>query len=259
MDANSQSNIREDDEAKSEQMARLEEEIAHCREELCLKTLRLNEFLAHLNQKLRTPLNAITGFAELLEMQCDDASMADNITQILKGARGLLAIINREFAELKHGNVTSNVAGTLHCNVLYIEDDPANFALVQRILEERPAVRLLQAIRGEIGLALAETHDPKLILLDLNLPDMHGSELLQRVRQNAATTHIPVVVISADATASQIERLLSAGARNYLTKPFSIEPFLAVVDEILEETDRRISNCSDRTTSQAVQTCEPSA
>jgi CheY-like chemotaxis protein len=50
--------------------------------------------------------------------------------------------------------------------------------------------------------------------------------------------HIPVVVISANATASQIERLLSAGARNYLTKPFSIQPFLAVVDEILEETDR---------------------
>jgi DNA-binding response OmpR family regulator len=87
-------------------------------------------------------------------------------------------------------------------------------------------------------LALAETHGPKLILLDLNLPDIHGSEVLRRVQQNAATTHIPVVVISADATSSQIERLLSAGARNYLTKPFSIERFLAVVDEILEETDR---------------------
>ena len=66
---------------------------------------------------------------------------------------------------------------------------------------------------------------------------MHGAELLRRVRQNAATTHIPVVVISGDATASQVERLLSAGARNYVTKPFSIQPFLSVVDKILEETD----------------------
>jgi CheY-like chemotaxis protein len=178
------------------------------------------------------------GFAELLEMQCENASMADNVKQILKGARELLAVINRELADPNQTRIAANVAATSQCDVLYIEDDPANFALMQGILEERPGVKLLQATRGEIGLALAEAHDPKLILLDLNLPDMHGSELLRRVRQNAATTHIPVVVISGDATASQIERLLSAGARNYVTKPFSIQPFLTVVDEILEETDR---------------------
>ncbi len=238
MDANSQSNIREDNEAKSEQSTRLEEELAHCRGELRLKILEYDEFLKHLNQNLRTPLNAITGFAELLERQCANTSMADNVNQILKSARDLLEVINRELAEPKYGHGQSNVAAALPCDVLYIEDDPANFALVQRILEERPDVKLVQAARGEIGLALAETQGPKLILLDLNLPDIHGSEVLRRVQQNAATTHIPVVVISADATSSQIERLLSAGARNYLTKPFSIEPFLAVVDEILEETDR---------------------
>src|SRR5437867_8429491 len=99
MDANSQSNIREDDGAKSEQSLRFEEEFAHCREELRLKTLRLNKFLAHLDQELRTPLNAIMGFAELLEMQCDDASTADNIKQILKAARELLDVINRELTE----------------------------------------------------------------------------------------------------------------------------------------------------------------
>jgi len=238
MDANSQSNITEDDGAKSEQSTRLEEEFAHCREELRLKTLRLNKFLAHLDQELRTPLNAITGFAELLEMQCDDASTADNIKQILKAARELLDVINRELTEPNQGNGVPNVPATSQCDILYIEDDPANFALVQRILEQRPAVKLLQATCGEIGLTLAETHGPKLILLDLNLPDIHGSEVLRRVQQDAATMHIPVVVISANATSSQIERLLSAGARNYLTKPFSIQPFLAVVDEILEETDR---------------------
>ena len=238
MDANSPSDVKEDNRASSEQSARLEEEIAHCREELRLKTLRLNEFLTYLEQKLRTPLTAIMGFAELLEMQCENASMADNVKQILKAARELLAVINRELADPNQSRIAANVAATSQCDVLYIEDDPANFALMQGILEERPAVKLLQATRGEIGLALAEAHGPKLILLDLNLPDMHGSELLRRVRQNAATTHIPVVVISGDATASQIERLLSAGARNYVTKPFSIQPFLAVVDEILEETER---------------------
>jgi CheY-like chemotaxis protein len=238
MNANSQSNIREDNEAKSEQSASLEEELAHCRGELRLKILERDEFLKHLNEKLRTPLNAITGFAELLEGQCANTRMADNVNQILKAARDLLEVINRELAEPKYGHGQSNVDAALPCDVLYIEDDPANFALVQRILEERPDVKLLQAVRGEIGLALAESHSPKLILLDLNLPDIHGSEVLRRVQQNAATMHIPVVVISADATSSQIERLLSAGARNYLTKPFSIEPFLAVVDEILDATNR---------------------
>jgi CheY-like chemotaxis protein len=226
MDTYSESNVSEENGARSEQSGRLKE------------GLRRDEFLAHLNQKLRTPLNAIMGFSELLEMQCENASMADNVKQILKAARALLDVVNRELAEPNHGNEASNVAPTLQCDVLYIEDDPANFVLVQRILEQRPAVKLLQATRGEIGLTLSETHGPRLILLDLNLPDIHGSEVLRRVQQNAATMHIPVVVISADATASQIERLLSAGARNYLTKPFNIEPFLAVVDEILQETDR---------------------
>ena len=178
MEANSQSDVKEDNGAKSEQSARLEEEIAHCREELRLKTLRLNEFLAYLEQKLRTPLTAIMGFAELLEMQCENESMADNVKQILKAARELLAIINRELAEPNQSKIAANVAANLQCDVLYIEDDPANFALMQGILEERPAMKLLQATRGEIGLSLAETHGPQLILLDLNLPDMHGSECL---------------------------------------------------------------------------------
>ena len=238
METNSQSDVTENKGAKSDQSARLEEELAHCREELRLKTLRLNEFLAYLEQKLRTPLTAIIGFAELIEIQCDSESVADNAKQILKAGRDLLAIINREITEPNQGKVVAKVAANLPCDVLYIEDDPANFALVQRIMEERPAMKLLQASRGEIGLSLAETHGPQLILLDLNLPDMHGSECLQRIRQNAATANIPVVVISADGTLNQIERLLSAGARNYVTKPFSIQPFLSMIDEILQETDR---------------------
>jgi DNA-binding response OmpR family regulator len=110
-----------------------------------------------------------------------------------------------------------------------------NFTLVERILEFRPGLKLLHARTGEIGVELARIHRPKLIFLDLNLPDIHGSEVLRRLQENAATALVPVVVLSADATPSQIERLLTAGARNYLTKPFDIDPFLAVVDEIVNE------------------------
>ncbi|MDQ2660165.1 MAG: response regulator, partial [Verrucomicrobiota bacterium] len=120
------------------------------------------------------------------------------------------------------------------CDVLYVEDDVVNFTLVERILEYRPGLRLAHAPRGESGLQLAESHRPKMILLDLNLPDMHGSEVLQKLQQNTATATIPVVILSANATPSQIERLLTAGAKNYLTKPFDIDPFLAVVDEFVK-------------------------
>ena len=73
---------------------------------------------------------------------------------------------------------------------------------------------------------------PQVILLDLNLPDMHGSELLERLQALPATAQTPVIVISADATPSQIERMLAAGARNYLTKPFEIRRFLFMFDEV---------------------------
>jgi DNA-binding response OmpR family regulator len=82
---------------------------------------------------------------------------------------------------------------------------------------------------------MAQNHRPRLILLDLNLPDMHGLEVIQKLQSDCATAQMPVVVLSADATPSQIERLLEAGARNYLTKPFDIDPFLAVVDEMVAE------------------------
>jgi CheY-like chemotaxis protein len=115
--------------------------------------------------------------------------------------------------------------------VLYVEDDAVNFTLVERILEYRPSVKLLHAPQGQLGLQLAGAYRPKLILLDLNLPDMHGAEVLQKLQEEAETASIPVVILSANATPTSIERLLAAGAKNYLTKPFNIDHFLTVVDE----------------------------
>src|SRR5207244_2715600 len=114
-------------------------------------------------------------------------------------------------------------------------DNPISFGAVKLLLGSQRALTVLQAICGENGIALAQIHSPRLILLDLNLPDIHGSEVISRLQKDPVTAHIPVVVISADATASQIERLLVLGAKNYLTKPFDIKPFLAVVDEALGE------------------------
>jgi PAS domain S-box-containing protein len=117
--------------------------------------------------------------------------------------------------------------------VLYVEDNPSNMKLVEEILSHRPAIRLLTAMQGRLSLDLARDHRPDLILLDLNLPDLPGAQVLSLLQADPATQAIPVVVLSADATPRQIERLLAAGARTYLTKPFDVKQFLQVLDELL--------------------------
>ena len=87
------------------------------------------------------------------------------------------------------------------------------------------------AMFGQLGIEMVKAEKPKLVLLDLNLPDINGAEVLQVLQSTPETAAIPVVVLSANAMPTQIERLLAAGARNYLTKPFDLNQFLAVVDE----------------------------
>jgi CheY-like chemotaxis protein len=116
--------------------------------------------------------------------------------------------------------------------VLCVEDSEPNFRLLENVLRDRPGTDLVWADTGEKGLEMARAQTPQLVLLDLDLPDIHGSKVLERLQAQPDTAHTPVIVISADATPSQIERMLSAGARNYLTKPFDIRRFLCMFDEI---------------------------
>jgi len=116
--------------------------------------------------------------------------------------------------------------------VLYIEDNLSNLRLVEQILVHRPNIRLITAMQGGLSIDLAREHQPDLILLDMNLPDLHGSQVLKELQADARTRAIPVVVISADATPGQVERLVAAGARAYLTKPFEIKQFLEILDRV---------------------------
>ncbi len=119
--------------------------------------------------------------------------------------------------------------------VLYIEDNVANFELVERALGRLGAVELLAAMGGGLGLELAAHHQPQLILLDLHLPDLPGEEVLARLKADPRTQEIPVVILSADATDRQIERLLAGGADAYLTKPIDLPDFLDTVSELTAE------------------------
>jgi len=122
--------------------------------------------------------------------------------------------------------------GPIH-TILCIEDDPSNLRLIERILANRPGVRLLKAIRGRMGLDLAREHHPDLIVVDVHLPDIPGDHVIGSLRNDPATGRTPVIVTSADATPKQRKRLVAAGATEYLSKPLDVKRFLAVVDESL--------------------------
>jgi PAS domain S-box-containing protein len=117
--------------------------------------------------------------------------------------------------------------------ILYIEDNLANIALIERVIAKRPGVGLLTAQLGGLGLELAIEHHPDLVLLDLNLPDLGGEEVMQRLLADPRTADIPIVLLSADATVSKADRLVAAGAREYVVKPLDVARFLEVIDDIL--------------------------
>jgi len=117
--------------------------------------------------------------------------------------------------------------------ILYIEDNLSNIQLIEHILSELSGqVELLPAMQASVGLDLAAQNQPELILLDVNLPDMPGEEVLRRLKTNPLTQSIPVVVLSADGTPRQVERMMAIGATQYLTKPLDVERFFHVLQEI---------------------------
>ncbi len=112
---------------------------------------------------------------------------------------------------------------------LYIEDNPSNVRLVQRIFDLAGDLQLDVATSGAAGLALARGTRPDLILLDLHLPDMGGERVLETLQGDPELRSTPVIIVSADASATQARRLRDAGASGYLTKPFDINQLLAAV------------------------------
>ncbi|MEO5953880.1 MAG: ATP-binding protein, partial [Chloroflexia bacterium] len=116
--------------------------------------------------------------------------------------------------------------------LLCIEDNQANLTLIERIMRRWPLSTLIPAMQGRSGIELAHQHQPDLILLDLHLPDIMGDEVLRELKSDPDTAHIPVIVVSADASQKQIERLLDGGARAYITKPIDVRKFIELVEGI---------------------------
>lgn len=116
-------------------------------------------------------------------------------------------------------------------NILYIEDNPDNMMLVQRALETR-GYHLLKAMKGEEGVAKAESEQVDLILLDINLPDIDGYEVARRLRASSKRELkvVPIIAVTANALKGDAEKALNAGCDVYMSKPINIRELWARVE-----------------------------
>ncbi len=117
--------------------------------------------------------------------------------------------------------------------ILYVEDNPANLALVEQLIARRNDLAMLSAMDGHIGIQMARAYQPDMILLDINLPGISGYAALKVLRKDPATAHIPVLALSANAMPRDIEKGLNAGFLRYLTKPINVVDFMEALDTAL--------------------------
>lgn len=122
----------------------------------------------------------------------------------------------------------------LQRTVLQVEDNQANASVVEQLIGRRSDLALLTATTGFQGIEMAMTHLPEVILLDINLPDIGGQEVLAALRANPLTCHIPVIALSSNAYQKQIQDGLKAGFFRYLTKPFKLDELLSMIDLALD-------------------------
>ena len=118
--------------------------------------------------------------------------------------------------------------------LLYVEDNPANLKLVEQIIARHSDIRLMTAVTGNGGIKIASVSLPDVILMDINLPDINGFEALKILRSDPATAHIPIVAITANAMASDIERGLEAGFFRYITKPIKVNELMEALNLAFE-------------------------
>jgi PAS domain S-box-containing protein len=130
-------------------------------------------------------------------------------------------------------------AGARVRTLLYVEDNPANLMLVEDLIARRPDIQLLSAANGIGGIEIAHASRPDVILLDINLPDVSGIEVLRILTEDASTAHIPVVALSANAMPRDIEKGMKAGFFRYLTKPIKVNEFMDTLDVALKFAQTR--------------------
>jgi CheY-like chemotaxis protein len=124
--------------------------------------------------------------------------------------------------------------------VLYVEDNPANMELVEELVARFPDIGLVTAVNGNLGIELARSTQPEVILMDINLPGISGIKALKILRADPETAHIPIVALSASAMPRDITKCLEAGFFRYLTKPINIKEFMDTLNAALDLAKNRL-------------------
>jgi len=118
--------------------------------------------------------------------------------------------------------------------LLYVEDNPANLALVEQLIGRCSDMRLMSARNANLGIEIARVSQPEVILMDINLPGLSGLDALKILRDDPVTAHIPIVALSANAIPRDIKKGLEAGFFRYLTKPMKVNEFMDTLRVALE-------------------------
>jgi PAS domain S-box-containing protein len=126
--------------------------------------------------------------------------------------------------------------------LLYVEDNPANLKLVEQLIARCPDLRLITAVNGTLGIELARSTHPKVILMDINLPGISGVQALKILREDPLTALIPVVALSANAMPRDIAIGLELGFFRYLTKPIKVKEFMDTLNAALEHADKMVGH-----------------
>jgi len=128
----------------------------------------------------------------------------------------------------------NSIEGERPKRILYVEDNPTNLRLVSQLIGKIANTELFSAHNAEVGIELARKNIPDLILMDINLPGMSGTEAMRILKGKPETKDVLVVAISANAMRDEIDNGLKAGFTNYITKPIDVIELTENIKKLLE-------------------------
>jgi CheY-like chemotaxis protein len=219
----------------------------HRHDEIALTDARAREqVMAKLGRQLRTSLNSMFGFSELA---ADSPDVAPQVRRWLAQVRTAGSDLLSQLEQLRGDPPASapaaapdtpplavpSAAATSReqpLSVVYIEDNSLNLLLVETLLASRRDVVLHSATDGRTGIEAVKRLHPDLVLIDMQLPDLDGYQVLRQVRSDATLASSVCVVLSADDAREEIRRALAAGFADYWTKPIDIARFLGAIDAL---------------------------
>lgn len=200
--------------------------------------------------RLFNPFERIGADRTLIEGSGLGLAVSKQLTEAMGGEIGVESTVNKGstfWVELPSAEITHSlekVSDRLNGfrlyetkgkgNILYIEDNESNIDLVEQIISDhRPGVHLHVDKLGLEGVQLAKSLKPDLILLDLNLPELPGDEIMKKITADVVLKDIPVIIVSADAIPKLVNKMQTLGAKKFLTKPLDINVFLEEIDKYI--------------------------